>query len=407
METECNRVLNLIREEELVYLARELVRIPSVYDPQEADANERRVAEFLYRTLREMGFEVYIEEVAPGRPNVIAFLNGALPGKTILLEGHTDVVTPGDVSLWSHDPFGGEIVGRRLYGRGACDTKGNLAAAIIAAKAVRDSRVSFCGRVMLCIPVDEEGLMIGIKEFIRRGWADGVDGAIICEPVDNNICLDIKGAIRLLVRVKGKMAHGCMPYAGINPNIGMAVSILRLRDLEREEQARLGKHRYLGYPTITPTVVSSPSSGKGQLNVVPEDSLIAYDIRTIPEQDEDELITKIQRTLERVKDEVEDFKYELEVIERRPCVSTDPDNPLVKAVDKAYRSVTGREPPYNGVPGATDGTFLRAWKGIPVVVVGAGGREVPHQVDEYVDIDQLVETTRIYALSILYFLREG
>lgn len=376
-----------------------------MYDPDDEFGNEDRIARFLYEKLKSIGFEVYIEEAAPKRPNVVALLRGSSPGKTILLEGHTDVVTPGDVSKWKYHPFDGKLIDGRIYGRGACDTKGNLAAAIIAAKAIKDSGLNFSGKIVLCIPVDEEGLMIGIKEFIKRGWADDVDGAIICEPVDNQICLDIKGAIRLILKIKGKMAHGCMPYAGINPNIGMAKAILRIMALEAEERERLGAHEYLGYPSITPTVVMSPSNGKGQLNVIPDDCLVGYDIRTIPGQDDDALIEKIKVLLDRIKFEFKDFNYELDVIERRPCVSTPKDDPIVKAVCEAYRKVKGKEPVYNGVPGATDGTFLRAWKNIPVVVIGAGAREVPHQVDEYVDIKELFDTAKIYALSILSFLR--
>ncbi|MCS7233927.1 MAG: M20 family metallopeptidase [Synergistetes bacterium] len=407
MDNEEKKILSFIKEEELISLTQELIRISSVYDPSDENANEERVAKFLYERLKGIGFDVYIEEVAPKRPNVVAILRGASGGKTILLEGHTDVVTPGDVNRWKCHPFSGEIVDGKIYGRGSCDTKGNLAAAIIAAKALKDSEIKFSGKVILCIPVDEEGLMIGIKDFIKRGWADDVDGAIICEPVDNQICLDIKGALRVILRVKGKMAHGCMPYAGINPNIGMAKAILKIRDLEAEEKERLKAHEYLGYPSITPTVVMSPSNGKGQLNVIPEDCLIGYDIRTIPGQDDIDLIERIKACLDSIKLEITDFNYELEVLERRPCVSTPKDDPIVKAVHRAYRKVKGKEPIYNGVPGATDGTFLRAWKNIPVVVIGAGEREIPHQVDEYVIIEDLLDTAKIYALSILDFLREG
>ncbi|MGB9840791.1 M20 family metallopeptidase [Thermovenabulum sp.] len=402
-----NSVMRFIKEDDLVSLTKELIEIPSVYDPLDDNANEEKVAKYIYEKLKQVGFEVYIEEAAPKRPNVIAVLRGNMPGKTILLEGHTDVVTPGDASKWKYHPFKGEVVDRKIYGRGACDTKGNLAASIIAAKAIKDSGISFPGKIILCIPVDEEGMMTGIKDFIRRGWADDVNGAIICEPVDNNICLDIKGAIRILVRIKGKMAHGCMPYAGINPNIGMANVILKLKELEEKEKERLGRHKYLGFPSITPTVVMSPSNGKGQLNVVPEDSLIAYDLRTIPGQKEEVLLGQIEEIFNQLKKEVENFDCEYEVIEKRPCVSTERNDPIVKSVEKAYTKVTGSEPVYNGVPGATDGTFLRAWKNIPVVVIGAGEREIPHQRDEYVSIDQLIETTKIYAASILNFLYEN
>ncbi|MDI6602039.1 MAG: M20 family metallopeptidase [Thermoanaerobacteraceae bacterium] len=397
-------VLKFIDEDELISLTRELVKIPSVYDPEREDDNEEKVAMFLKGRLLEMGFEVYADEAAPHRPNIIAVLKGNRPGKTILLEGHTDVVTPGNVKEWKYDPFGAEIVDGKIYGRGACDTKNNLASAIIAAKAVKDSGIDFPGKIILCIPVDEEGMMIGIKHFIKQGWADDVDAAIICEPEDNNLCVEIKGAIRIVIKVKGKMAHGAMPLSGINPNLRMARLILKLYELEQSEIKRLGYNEYLGYPSITPTIVMSPANGKGQLNVVPEDSFIALDIRTVPGQEDDILISQIENIFKELKAADEHFDADMEVIERRPCTYTDKNEPIVKAMDRAYRELTGKEPVYNGVPGATDGTFLWAWKNIPVIVTGSGKREVPHQRDEYVEIEQLIETTKLYTKTIINYL---
>src|SRR5215213_10555978 len=132
-------VLNRIDREELVHLARELVRIPSVYRPEEPEGNEARVARYVADYLERAGFEVKTEEVAPGRPNVWALWEGTRQGKTLLFEAHTDVVTEGSAEDWNHPPFGAEKVGERIYGRGACDTKGNLAAAVVAVRAVRDS----------------------------------------------------------------------------------------------------------------------------------------------------------------------------------------------------------------------------------------------------------------------------
>lgn len=397
-------VLRYIDNDELISLTRELVRIPSVYDPEDEDANEEKVAMFLKGRLIEMGFEVHSDEAVPHRPNIIAILKGDRPGKTILLEGHTDVVTPGDPKEWTYDPFGAEIVDGRIYGRGACDTKNNLAAAIMAAKAIKDSGIDFPGKIILCIPVDEEGMMVGIKHFIKQGWADDVDAAIICEPEDNNLCIQIKGAIRVEIKIKGKMAHGAMPRSGINPNLGMAKLIIKLHELEQSEIKRLGYNEYLGYPSITPTVVMSPANGKGQLNVVPGDSLVALDIRTVPEQEEEVLIGQIKNILRELKDADENFNANMNVIELRPCTRTDRDEAIVKAMDRAYRELTGKEPIYNGVPGATDGTFLWAWKNIPVIVTGSGKRDVPHQRDEYVEIEQLIETTRLYTKTIINYL---
>ena len=133
-------------------LAQDLVRIPSVYRPEVPDGDENSVARFVAGYLEKAGFEVRTEEVAPGRPNVWAVWEGDRPGKTLLFEAHTDVVTEGSAEEWNHPPFGAERDGGRIYGRGACDTKGNLAAAVVAVRAIRDSGVPFPGRLVLCHP---------------------------------------------------------------------------------------------------------------------------------------------------------------------------------------------------------------------------------------------------------------
>lgn len=398
-----NKEREMIDREGLIQFTKELIRIPSVFD-EEKGIHEEEVALFVAEKLKEMGLVVHIEYVSEGRPNIIAILEGEGPGKTLILEAHTDVVTPGDPKEWAYPPFGAVEENGRIYGRGACDTKGNLAAAIYALKTIIDSKSSFKGRILLAIPVDEEGMMLGIKRFIQKGWADGVDGAIICEPEENQICIAQKGAMRGKFTVFGKMAHGAMPLAGINPNWGMARVIQGLQQLEREEIERLGEHDFLGFPSITPTVVMAPARGEAQLNVIPKEALCYIDIRTVPGQEEEEIIGRIQSLLRDLKIKEKDFKAELEIFERRPCTETPIEDPLVQSMCFAYRKVTGREPIFNGVPGATDGTFLSAWKGIPIVTTGAGDRLIPHQIDEWVEIEELVETTAIYVTAILDYL---
>jgi succinyl-diaminopimelate desuccinylase len=398
--------LMALDEGKLVKFTQDLVRIKSVFDPDVEGANEKEAANFVFDFLKAEGFETYIEEVVPGWPNVIAFLKGEGPGKTLLFEGHTDVVTAGDADAWTYDPFGAEIVGDRMYGRGTCDTKGNLAAAIFAAKAIKDSGVAFKGKILLCIPCDEEGMMIGIKDFIKGGWADEVDRAIICEPEENMLCLFQKGAMRAVVRVYGKQSHGAMPLSGINPNWRLARIILELEKLEQAEKDRVGKHEYLGWPSIAPTVILSPSKGEPQINVVPGEAYMALDIRTVPGQDHNTLKKQLQEILDRLAAADEDFSADLEIIEERPWTQIPKDDILVKCVAEAYRQVTGNAERYSGVPGATDGTFLNAMKGIPVLVTGAGNQLIPHHVDEYVRIPELIETAKMYILSALYYLNE-
>ncbi|EJL26637.1 M20 family metallopeptidase [Brevibacillus sp. BC25] len=400
-----NQVISFVDEQEVVRLTQELVRIPSVFRPEQAGANEERVALFVADYLRNMGLQVFYEEVVPGRPNVIAFYDSGRPGKTLLFEAHTDVVTEGDRDAWSYDPFGGTISGGRIYGRGSCDTKGNLAAAICAVKAIQRSKQSFTGKILLCIPCDEESMMIGIKDFIRRGWANNVDAAIICEPEENQLCITQKGAIRAILRTFGKMAHGAMPLTGINPNTRMARAIVALEELERKEMARLGEHPMLGWPSITPTILQAPVKGDAQINVVPDQCMTTLDIRTVPGQDHQELYKEISAILEGLSKEDDKFKATLELIEERPWTLTGMREEVVTSVASAYREITKKEPVYNGVPGATDGTFLHK-AGIPILTTGAGDRHIPHHADEYVAIDQLVESTQLFALSALTFLTQ-
>jgi succinyl-diaminopimelate desuccinylase len=402
-ESTLEDVLAGIDRGELVRLAEDLVRIPSVYRPEEEGGSECSVAGFVANYLRNSGFEVRTEEVAPGRPNVWAVWEGDRPGKTLLFEAHTDVVTEGSVEEWEHPPFGAERGGGRLYGRGACDTKGNLAAAVVAVRAIRDSCVSFPGTLVLCHPVDEEGMMTGIKAFIENGHADGVDAAVICEPEENQLCIKQKGALRVEVTVRGTMAHGAMPLSGVNPVTRAARFVVAVEELEREEVERHGEDPFLGYPSLTPTILMGPDYGEPQINVIPASTYVALDIRTVPAQAHQELVTRLEAILIKLRSEDPDFDATLEVIEERPPTETPKDEPLVGAMAGAYKHLTGEEPRYNGVPGATDGTFLSAWAGIPIVTTGAGEREVPHHADEWVDEEELLAACKLYAATAMYY----
>ncbi|MDF1522951.1 MAG: M20/M25/M40 family metallo-hydrolase, partial [Trueperaceae bacterium] len=183
--------------DQVLRLTRDLVRIRSVWD-EATGANEEEAAGYVARVLRDLGLHVFVEEVAPGRPNVIADWSGhrfvAGRDRTLMFEGHTDVVTEGDPASWTRDPYAASLEhdadgGTRLFGRGSADMKAGVAAAIAALDAVRRSTPNLAGRVRMGIVVDEEGMMSGIKDFVARGWANDVDGAIVCEPEELELCL--------------------------------------------------------------------------------------------------------------------------------------------------------------------------------------------------------------------------
>ena len=413
------RVLSLIESEELITLTAQLVRINSVWDP-EAGTSEAQVAEHIAHWCQNQGFQVDIDPVAPGRPNVIVTYQAGVGERVLMFEGHTDVVTPGDLTSWTYDPFGAEIVGRRMYGRGTNDTKGNLAAMLVAMAALKRSGIRLAGTIIGGVLCDEEGLMLGVHDFIRRGRADRVTGAVICEPQDGRICTSQKGAVRTRYTLKGQMAHGAMPLSGLNTAPAISRLIDGLNRMEQDAAQTHGRHEHLGWPSFTPTVIRAPATGPAQLNVIPGQAELLVDIRTIPSQSHDVIREEMEALAESTEKTVTDFyqdqnrrlgcdrapmvSIKTEFLTDRPCTNTDPDDPLVPAADWATRRVAGVQPIYDGVPGATDGTFLWALKNIPIVTMGAGDRHVPHQKNEWVDLDQLVETAGIYAAMALHYL---
>jgi len=414
-----NNVIEAVDPDELINLTSDLVRINTVWDPA-AGTGEQPAADYVFEWARKQGFEAAMEEVAPGRSNVIVTWSGEDGSRRLMFEGHTDVVTPGDESIWQYNPFGAEIVGRRMYGRGTNDTKGNLAAMLIAMAALKRSGVRLKGAIIGGVLCDEEDQMLGVRNFIERGHADTITGAIICEPQDGLICTTQKGALRARFTISGRMSHGAMPLAGLNTAPAVARIIGALHELERKAAKHPGRDEHLGWPSFTPTVIQAPATGAPQLNVMPGEAQILVDIRTIPGQSHPGIISDLEAMTAAVEQQVRqdyidydkllglernhDLRIGLKILTDRPCTLTDRNDPVVLAADWATRQMIDEDPTYAGVPGATDGTFLWALKNIPIVTMGAGDRQVPHQVDEWVDLDQLVETAKIYALTALNYL---
>ncbi|MDY7041126.1 MAG: M20 family metallopeptidase, partial [Chloroflexota bacterium] len=314
------RVLDHINPDEVVAWTQELVRIPSVYRPRKGEAEEP-AARWVETRFKEMGLQTTWEEVEPGRPNVIGIHKGDDNGKTLMFEGHTDVVTEGDASQWTHDPFGAEIVEGRIYGRGANDMKGGLVAAICATKAIVESGVQLKGNILIGALADEEGLMKGVKHFVRQGWAENVDAALICEPEDNRLCVAQKGVMWVRITATGKMAHGCMPLTGVNPIYPMGAFLTELQKMEAGEIARHGSDPFLGQPSITPTIIESPLQGEPQNNVMPARCRVTLDVRLIPGQSPEDIEAGVRGIFEQLEGGDTPPHFDLEVIESRPPTS--------------------------------------------------------------------------------------
>jgi succinyl-diaminopimelate desuccinylase len=401
-------ILKQIDVDEVVELTRDLVRIPSVYRPDDPDATEARVAVFVEAWLRREGLEVERQEVAPGRPNVIGWIGEKAPGRrSLLLEGHTDVVTEGDPAAWSRPPFGAELVDGRIYGRGAADMKGGLAAAMVAAAAFKRAGIAPRGKLIVGALVDEEDGMKGVRHLVNTPIGRELDAAIICEPEDNEVCLEQRGVVWARIRARGRMAHGAMPGAGVNPIACLGVVLREAPALQKRLRRRCARSRYLEPPTVTPTIIQGPARGAGvpQSNVIPGVADLTLDIRLTAGIDADGIRGELAELCARAAATHPGAKVEWEPVNAfRLATRVDRGEPLVQSVIHGVRRGAGRAPRFGGVPGSTDGTILRMELDIPIVTCGPGNRLIPHQVDEFVEASQVVEAAKIYAAAALNYL---
>ncbi|MEV8318663.1 M20 family metallopeptidase [Streptomyces sp. NPDC059900] len=384
----------------VVSFTRDLVRLRTV-NAAGATVVEQPAADLVARLFTEFGWTYDVAEVAPGRPNTVAVVEGGGGnGPTLMFEGHIDVVTEGDPGDWSVDPYGAEIRDGKLWGRGSADMKSGVAAMIYAVRALQLAG-PFPGRVVLGVLCDEEGLMLGAKAFAATPLAREVDGVIVCEPEGYEVCTSARGGIRLRLDLDGVMAHGAMPQEARSPIVAGARVVEALGRVQDWALKRYGTHPHAGSVTVTPTVLHG--GDPDQLNVIPAHGIVGVDVRTIPGTDHTELIGKV-REFAVVAAGSQGVGVRLTVVDDRPAVEIAEDHPVVAALVDGHRQVHGTPPPFGAVPGTTDGTILTRDAGLPTVVYGPGGKWIAHQKDEFVEVREIVEYTRVYAAAARAFL---
>ena len=283
--------------------------------------------------------------------------------------------------------------------------KGGLAAAMVAAAAIKRGGTPMGGRLVVGALVDEEGDMLGVRRFAASPLARELTAAIVCEPEQNELCLEQRGVVWARVALRGRMAHGAMPEAGANPLTAVGALLREAPRLEQRLRRLCSRSRHLRPPTVTPTVVRSPLEGVAQSNVIPATAEVVLDVRLTPGPDAAAVAAEIDRACRAAAAAVPGVSVEWRPVNGfRSATRVGRDEPLVRAMIAAIKTVTGRRPVFGGVPGSTDGTILRETLGIPIVTCGPGHRLIPHQVDEHVEIAELVEAARIYVASALNYL---
>jgi acetylornithine deacetylase len=342
---------------------------------------EREIAGFIAASLTGIGLKTQIFEPEPGRLSVIGRLEGSGGGRSLMLNAHCDTV---DVAGMA-EPFSGAIRDGKLYGRGAFDMKGSLAACMAAAKALVDSRAQLCGDVLVAAVADEEYGSLGTSDVISRVK---VDGAIVTEPTALNVCIAHKGYLWIEVEITGRAAHGSKFDLGIDANMKMGAFLHELAILERELRARPA-HPLVGPPSLHAAMLSGGSG----LSTYAAQSVVKIERRTIPGETEVQVVGEIQGIVDGLAESDRDFRATVRAFFVRDPFEVAPSAAIVKAVDSAAKKVLGRRAVHFGDTPWMDSALLQA-AGVDTVVVGATGAGA-HADVEWVDLESVVKLAEI------------
>lgn len=400
------KVIDVIEADDAVALTQELVRIPSIFP------DEGKCAALLAERYRECGLDVELQEVDPGRPNVIGSIEGTGGGPTLLIEGHTDVVALGDESKWTVDPWGGSISEGRLYGRGSSDMKAGLAAAAIAARAIRRADIELKGTLRLAGFIDEENLMSGVRHFVKAGGAKGLSAAITVEPTFGlGIGTCFCGRSRCDVTFHGQPGHTGIPPGSVVGRNAVHMA-WRLIKAVNETYPPHQPHNLYG-PSHWQVV--SISGGNSNEATIPETCTVRIDARPVPGHDSGSIWDYVNKLLADFRREDPTIEARVELVQDygTSSWSTDPEADIVKATQRAYRAVTNSEAPLNQVtqipPGSghtlkvsTDVHHIAAL-GVPCLNIGARGANA-HMADEFVWVEQVPVLAKILALTALDYV---
>jgi succinyl-diaminopimelate desuccinylase len=366
------------------------------FDTQNPPGREAEAAAWLQVEMAGMGFGVETSEVLPDRTNVVGIIENG-PGPSFAFNTHIDVVPAGDG--WISDAFVLRMADDRLYGRGACDAKGPLAAMLEAMRWLAMNRDRWCGTLVGAFVADEEASSRGAKAYVRT--KPKIDYCIIGEPTSCTTYSAHKGSMRPLVRVHGMTAHSGMPDLGVNAILKSAC----LLDLVAREHRRLQSlsHPLVGSPSLT---VTRTSAGIAD-NVVPDRCDLLLDRRMIPGEEEEAVRREISNLVSQAAKEA---GTAIEIVDFRPTTGgpteTRADHPIVSATQNACRQHHGHDTPLSGFQGGCDLVHFRSI-GAQGVVLGPGALEVAHQPNEYVPVPELVMAAAIYRDVALTMLGEG
>lgn len=392
-------IFDYVKEDEVIELTRELVRIPSHVD---TPGREKEVAHFIHEFCKKEGLETELINVDGERANVVAYLKGNGNGKTLLFNGHTDTVPPYDMVI---EPYGAELKDGFVWGRGGNDMKGAIASMLIAMVGLKRANVKLNGNIIFAGVIGEEERSEGTEYLVKNGVK--ADGAIVGEPSNYEYAIGHRGLEWLEIKVKGKAAHGGVPNLGVNAISKAAKLILKIEE-EIIPKLELRDNEFMG-----PSVMNfGKIEGGNQPSTVADWCSIKIDRRYIKGESVDSVIKEYQDVIDLLKKEDADFDAE---IIRMPnnmltldhlYLITDENAPIVNSVKKSIKDKIGKEPEITRRRGWTDAALLSGFAKIPTVVTGPGDIAYSHTKDEKVPVNQLVDYVDIYAKIAIDFCNQ-
>ncbi len=411
------------RRDALIALTQDLIRIPTLNPP---GRNYLEICEYLADRLGRQGFAVELirAEGTPGdsaahpRWNMVARREGQGPGDCVHFNGHHDVVEVGHG--WTRDPFGAGIEGDRIYGRGSCDMKGGLAAAIIAAEAFIAACPDYTGAIEISATADEEtGGYGGVAYLAEQGRFDPtrVQHVIIPEPLHKDrICLGHRGVWWAEIETKGRIAHGSMPFLGESAirHMGavlaeMEASLFPLLATKRTEMPVIPEGARQSTLNINSIHGGEREQEDGYTGLpapcVPDRCRITIDRRYLIEEDLAEVKREVSAMLDRVKAERPAFQYEIRDLFEVAPTMTEKDAPIVRTTAEAIEKVLGRAAAYVVSPGTYDQKHIdRIGRLKNCIAYGPGILDLAHQPDEWVGIGDMADSAKVMALVLAELL---
>ncbi|MFK4567257.1 ArgE/DapE family deacylase [Enterococcus sp. UD-01] len=382
-----------MNNQEALQLLKEVVQIKSVL------GEEKQVADKLEALLKS--YDIPCEQVtfSEGRTQLVATLKGSEAGSVLGFSGHMDVVPVGEIP-WDEDPFAAVEKDGLLYGRGTCDMKSGLIAAVVAMIRLKTAGSPFKGTVKLLATVGEETSAIGSGQLVDQGYADDLDALVIGEPTNVEIGVAHKGALWPRITTYGKTAHGSMPEQGINAIEHMLLVLNAFKETFDFSQSI---DELVGASTSSLDIIA----GGNGTNVVPDKCTVEIDIRTIKAQNHEELKQQFHEMLNKLRASVPGFKADIEFINDLPSMKTAIDDPFTLLSQKVVSDVTGQPANTFGMTGYTDGSqFGRVKKDFPILILGPGETKYAHQPNEFVKIEDFYRMITINEKIALTFLNK-